>query len=303
MAYFPEYYGGQLWGEAIAGVGKDISSAMQYYREAHSKADEMDAMFQSLSKMENPITKKPFLEKGAYERLSVLPLMQRARAEGGMLSALQLSQSLGRESMDARYKEAATKHMNRLAEVSPLAGQVIRDANGEVIGEYGEKGEPHYRPKHAVASTPEKQAEEEIATHPSEQAAKEARAMRAGTLQPGQGTILEQPQYPAPGSWQEKTNEFLKKTLGDNWWSRNLGFTPEHEIRRAVRPPATVEPGQPQPPGGVGQPAGQQMRTDPRVKRIKDMYQSGQFGQVGSQQALKMAHQMIKALGYPDDEM
>jgi hypothetical protein len=45
------------------------------------------------------------------------------------------------------------------------------------------------------------------------------------------------------------------------------------------------------------------MRGDPRVKRIKDMYQQGQFGQVGSEKALKTAHQMIKALGYPADEM
>jgi hypothetical protein len=169
------------------------------------------------------------------------------------------------------------------------------------VGTYRRDGSIEYTPKH-FTQTAEQQAAEKIREHPSEQAEAESRAIEKGELEPGQGEIEEQRQYPQPGSWQEKTNQLLKSLLGDNWFSRQAGFVQQPEIRRAVRPPPSpasgVQVGQPQSPGGVGQPADQQMRNDPRVRRIKAEYEAGKFGPIGSQQAVKAAVQAIQALGY-----
>jgi len=208
MAYFPEYYGGELWGQAIAGVGQDIGQAMQFYAQRHQQMDQMDQTFQALSQMQHP-DGKPYIDKKAWERISHLTGTEKAKAEGGYLAAMGFANKLNQYSRDAAYGELQMQGLRRKQQLAGLEGKPYF-RNGMQVGTYGPDGKVIMDPAYLHPKPPKEKEEDKPLPAPPP---KKGIIQRAEEFFMGEKQQPQQPvaQSPAIQAQRDKAIAILKK--------------------------------------------------------------------------------------------
>ena len=107
MAYFPEYYGGEMWNRALsdfgANVGNALGQSLKYYRDRNDKLAEDDETIDDLHS-------KGVLDSKAWERIKAYHGNERLHHEEGFIRSLQLNDEVQKSAVELKYKSALARH-------------------------------------------------------------------------------------------------------------------------------------------------------------------------------------------------